>query len=60
MPSSLSILMPVFNELATVEAAIDDALTAKLPVDARELVVVDDGSTEGPARLLASKKWPRR
>ena len=35
MPSSLSILMPVFNELATVEAAIDDALTAELPVDAR-------------------------
>ena len=35
MPStSLSILMPVFNELATVEAAIDDALTAELPVDA--------------------------
>ena len=46
----LSILMPVFNELATVEAAIDDALTAELPVDARQLVIVDDGSTDGTPR----------
>ena len=33
MARGLSILMPVFNELSTVEAAIDDALTAELPVD---------------------------
>ena len=32
MAGDLSILMPVFNERATVEAAIDDALTADLPV----------------------------
>ena len=36
--SSLSILMPVYNELATVERAIDDALTAELPVESRQLV----------------------
>ncbi len=44
---SLTILMPVFDELATVEEAIDDALSAELPVDRRELIVVDDGSKDG-------------
>ena len=33
MAGGLSILMPVFDERSTVEAAIDDALTAELPVD---------------------------
>jgi glycosyltransferase involved in cell wall biosynthesis len=58
MTASLSILMPVFNERSTVEAAIEDALTAELPVGSRELVVVDDGSTDGTRELLASRDWP--
>ena len=52
MPASLSILMPVFNERETVEAAIADALEAELPVDSRQLVVIDDGSTDGTRELL--------
>jgi glycosyltransferase involved in cell wall biosynthesis len=50
--------MPVFNERKTVAAAIADALEADLPVDSREVVVVDDGSTDGTAKLLASHDWP--
>jgi dolichol-phosphate hexosyltransferase len=54
----ISILMPVFNERATVAAAIDDALTAELPVTSRQLVIVDDGSTDGTSELLDSQDLP--
>jgi glycosyltransferase involved in cell wall biosynthesis len=57
VPSGLSIIMPVYNERATVEAAIADALTADLPVDRRELIVVDDGSTDGTRELLLGEEW---
>jgi glycosyltransferase involved in cell wall biosynthesis len=56
MPVGLSILMPVYNERATIERAIADALSAELPLD-RELVVVDDGSTDGTRELLSNGSW---
>jgi len=54
----LSILMPVYNERATVEEAISWALAAELPVDSVELVVVDDGSTDGTRDILERGDWP--
>jgi len=59
MADGLSILMPVFNERSTVEAAIDDALNAELPVDSRELVLVDDGSTDGTRERLGGEEGRR-
>jgi len=54
----LSILMPVYNELDTVETAIREVVEADLPVDGVELVIVDDGSTDGTSRLLDTGDWP--
>jgi len=56
--TSLTIVMPVYNESKTVLAAIDDALGADLPIDRRELIVVDDGSTDGTTELLRSAELP--
>jgi glycosyltransferase involved in cell wall biosynthesis len=53
----LSILMPVYNERRTVEQAVDEALAVELPVP-HELIVVDDGSTDGTRELLEQRKWP--
>jgi glycosyltransferase involved in cell wall biosynthesis len=55
--TTLSILMPVFNERSTVEAAIADALETELPVESRQLVLVDDGSTDGTRELLTGREW---
>jgi glycosyltransferase involved in cell wall biosynthesis len=55
--TSLTVLMPVFNERETVETAIERTLGATMPVDERELIIVDDGSTDGTAEILA-REWP--
>jgi dolichol-phosphate hexosyltransferase len=47
----LSILMPVYNERERVERAIAEVLDTPLPTDF-ELIVVDDGSTDGTREIL--------
>jgi glycosyltransferase involved in cell wall biosynthesis len=44
--TSLSIVMPVYNELATLRLALDRLLAVEMPVPT-EILVVDDGSTDG-------------
>jgi glycosyltransferase involved in cell wall biosynthesis len=50
-PELLSIIVPVYNEARTVRAVLERLLTIDLPV-AREILVVDDGSTDGTAEEL--------
>src|ERR1700759_4192387 len=50
----LSILIPVFNEQATVKSAVDRILGTAYPVEAVELVIVDDGSVDGTPAILAA------
>jgi glycosyltransferase involved in cell wall biosynthesis len=56
----LSILMPVYNERERVERAISEVLVTELPTDF-ELIVVDDGSTDGSREILRNNgNWDGR
>ena len=47
----LSILVPVYNEAGTVTEVLDRLLAIELPIP-REILVIDDGSTDGTGGVL--------
>jgi glycosyltransferase involved in cell wall biosynthesis len=54
--SRLSVLIPVHNEERTLERVLD-AVEARPEV--HELVIVDDGSTDGTSEILANRSFAR-
>jgi len=51
MPELLSIIVPVYNEAATIADVIDRLLTIPLPAP-REIIVINDGSRDGTRNVL--------
>ena len=49
----LSVVIPCYNERATIEAVVDAVRSG--PVEDVEIIVVDDGSTDGTRELLKAK-----
>ena len=56
-PTEVTIVMPVFNERVRLERAIDAVLAANVS-DSLELLIVDDGSTDGTRDILREGNWP--
>lgn len=55
MPSPFSVVLPVFDEEKGLLAVLDDLRAALAPVGrAYEIVVVNDGSTDGTSRILST------
>ncbi|CAN5675684.1 glycosyltransferase family 2 protein [soil metagenome] len=48
----LSIIMPVYNEAATLRVALERLLAVEMPIPS-EVVIVDDGSTDGCTDTIA-------
>lgn len=52
-PMKLSIVVPAFNEAATIAALLDAVLRVELPAGVtREIVVVDDASSDSTAEIV--------
>ena len=50
----VSIIIPVYNEVHALRAVLDRVMHAPLPAGcSKEVIVVDDGSTDGTTQLLA-------
>jgi len=49
----LSVIMPAYNERQTIQEIVDRVLAVDLPGLDKELVIVDDGSTDGTREILA-------
>jgi dolichol-phosphate hexosyltransferase len=49
--------MPVYNEVGTVRQAVEEVLSADIGTEI-ELVIVDDGSTDGTLQILDGTQWP--
>jgi glycosyltransferase involved in cell wall biosynthesis len=54
----LSIVMPAYNERRTIARAIAEVMSAELPCPF-ELIVVNDGSTDGTTEILQALNHPR-
>jgi dolichol-phosphate hexosyltransferase len=57
MPPELTILMPVYDESERIGKALEDVFGTHWPFEV-ELIVVDDGSTDGTRDFLRSYDWP--
>jgi len=53
-PRTLSVVIPAFNEAATIRATVERVCTADVGDLRLEVIVVDDGSRDGTADVLAS------
>jgi len=55
-PPNISVVIPVYNEVRTVELIIERVLGCKFEV---EIIVVDDGSTDGTRERLKQLSHPK-
>jgi glycosyltransferase involved in cell wall biosynthesis len=53
MMKSVAVVVPVYNGAATIERCVRSLLAQDYPVDRREVIVVENGSTDDTAAIVA-------
>jgi glycosyltransferase involved in cell wall biosynthesis len=49
---TVAVVIPVYNEATTIAAILDAIRAVEIPTFEKEIIVVDDGSTDGTGRIL--------
>jgi dolichol-phosphate mannosyltransferase len=56
MTATLSVVVPVLNEQDNVDLLLDEILTATADLPLKEIIFINDGSTDGTLRVLQGAK----
>lgn len=59
IPKSISIIIPVYNEKKTLRQLLSQVIQASVSGLQKEVIVVDDGSSDGTAQLIKSLRLPK-
>src|SRR2546430_10643226 len=54
----LSGIIPVFNEEETIDAVIDRGAAVDLGAVEKEIIIANDGSTDGTRGIIDARRWP--
>ena len=54
--AKISIVIPVFNEVSTLEEVVDRVIAVDIGDIQKEIIISNDGSTDGTAELINSIK----
>ncbi|MCK4470154.1 MAG: glycosyltransferase family 2 protein, partial [Anaerolineae bacterium] len=56
----ISVIIPVYNEAATITQVVEQVLEVELDTVEKEIIVVNDGSTDGTDAVLTAlvTRWP--
>src|SRR5688500_16900086 len=54
----LSVIIPVYNEEQTIDDVLARVSAAELPRLEKEIVIANDGATDGTRRIIDGRTWP--
>lgn len=54
----LSVIIPVYNEEQTIDEVIDRVAAVDLGAMEKEIIIANDGSTDGTRGLIEARRWP--